>query len=216
MPDFIWIARSPLQHVATAGRHGAGVAQAGIVLSEVRDFSLVLVLARRGQGSATVKAAKTHFGCEPPSDPRAVVGKSATLIWSGPDQFYALFPSAGNRSPIEALHESLADKASLSDQSDGRALIQISGPNAREMLAKLSSLDLDSSVFPIGAAATTSIDHTAVNLWRDPDAADGSPVFRLLVFTSFANSIWHAILDSSAEYGVEVSGYHELDKKLSS
>ena len=66
-----------------------------------------------------------------------------------------------------------------------------------------------------GAAAATSIDHTGVNLWRDANAADGSPVFNILVFTSFADSIWHTILDSSAEYGVEVLGSHGLERKLS-
>lgn len=216
MADFTWTASSPLQHATTPGRRGAAVHQPGIVLSEVRDFSLVLVFARRGQGPAVAKAAEARFGVDAPSTPQAVAGKSTTLIWSGADQFYALFASSEGQSPVEALRDSFAGKASLSDQSDGRALIRISGPSARKMLAKLSSLDLDDTVFPVCAAAATSIDHTGVNLWRDANAADGSPVFNVLVFTSFADSIWNTILDSSAEYGVEVSGSHGLGKKLSS
>jgi heterotetrameric sarcosine oxidase gamma subunit len=210
VPDFTWTASSPLQHATTPGRRGAAVQHPGIVLSEVRDFNLVLIFARRGQGPATAKAAKTRFGVEAPSKPQAVAGKSATLIWSGADQFYALFANVMGQSPVEALRESFAGKASLSDQSDGRALIRISGPSARAMLSKLSSLDLDDSIFPVGAAAATSIDHTGVNLWRDANAADGSPVFNILVFTSFADSIWHTILDSSAEYGAEISSSHGL------
>lgn len=210
MADFAWIASSPLQHATTPGLRGAAGHQPGIVLSEVRDFSLVLILARRGQGPATAKVAKALFGVEAPSKPRAVAGKSATLIWSGADQFYALFANAEGQSPVEALRESFAGKASLSDQSDGRALVQISGPSARKMLAKLSSLDFDDAIFPVGASAATSIDHTGVNLWRDANAADGSPVFNVLVFTSFADSIWHTILDSSAEYGTEIVSSHGL------
>lgn len=210
MADFAWIASSPLQHATTPGLRGAAVHQPGIVLLEVRDFSLVLILAWRGQGPATAKAAKALFGVEAPSKPRAVAGRSATLIWSGADQFYALFANAEGQSPVEALRESFAGKASLSDQSDGRALIQISGPSARKMLAKLSSLDFDDAIFPVGAAAATSIDHTGVNLWRDANAADGLPVFNVLVFTSFADSIWHSILDASAEYGTEIVGSHGL------
>jgi sarcosine oxidase subunit gamma len=72
------------------------------------------------------------------------------------------------------------------------------------MLAKVSSVDFHEDAFPVGAAASTSVDHTTVNLWRSADAADGSPVFNLLVFSSFAGSLWHTILDSSVEYGVEV------------
>ncbi|PTM93577.1 sarcosine oxidase subunit gamma [Mycoplana dimorpha] len=216
MADFTWTATSPLQHATRPRRHGAAVQQSGIVLSEVLDFSLVLILARRGQWSATAKAAKEFFGAEAPAKPLAVRGKTTTLFWSGADQFYALFPRVPAAQPLDGMREPFAAKASLSDQSDGRCLIQISGPKVRAMLAKLSSLDLDGSVFPVGAAAATSIDHSGVNLWRDTDAADGSPVYNVLVFTSFADSIWHTILDSSAEYGVEVVRPHALDEKPSS
>ena len=214
MADFTWTATSPLQHALRPGRHGATVQQPGVVLSEVRDFSLVLVFARRGQWSATAEAAKALFSAEAPAKPAAVKGKAATLIWSGADQFYSLSPRVAEEQPLDGLREIFAGKASLSDQSDGRALIQISGASARKMLAKLSSIDLDDAVFPVGAAAATSIDHTGVNLWRDTDTADGSPVYNILVFTSFADSIWHTILDSSAEYGVEITGSHELKPKL--
>ena len=59
------------------------------------------------------------------------------------------------------------------------------------MLAKLSSIDLHPAAFPLGAAAATSIDHTSVNLWRDSDLPDGQAVFNLLVFATFAQSLWH-------------------------
>ena len=39
-------------------------------------------------------------------------------------------------------------------------------------------------------AAATAIDHTGVNLWRGMDAADGAPVFYMLMFASYADSIW--------------------------
>jgi sarcosine oxidase subunit gamma len=133
------------------------------------------------------------------------VAKTATLIWSGADQIMALSPrAAGALQPLRALSAVFEGVASLSDQSDGRCLVRMSGPRVRDMLAKLSSVDLHDHAFPVGAAATTSVDHTAVNLWRDADAADGSPVFNLLVFSSFADSIWDGIVDAAAEYGIEV------------
>ena len=205
MADFTWTARSPLHNVALASRHGAAAQTPGIVLSEVRDFDLVLIFARRGQWAATAKAIKTHFGAAAPTTPKAVGSEDTTIIWSGADQVMALSPRRDTTPPLDRLQGAFAGIASLSDQSDGRALIRISGPDARKMLAKISSLDFDDAVFPVGTAASTSVDHTTVNLWRSADAADGSPVFNLLVFSSFAESLWHTILDSSAEYGVEVS-----------
>ena len=68
-------------------------------------------------------------------------------------------------------------------------------------MAKLVSLDLHDSAFPVGTAAATALDHTSINFWRAPDA-DGLPVYDMLVFTSFADSLWHTMLDAAAEYGV--------------
>ncbi len=76
------------------------------------------------------------------------------------------------------------------------------------MLAKLSSIDLHPAAFKVGAAAATSIDHTSVTLWRGNDRPDGQPVFNVLVFATFAESLWHTMLDSAAEYGVDI-GYSE-------
>src|SRR5690606_18257941 len=122
---------------------------------------------------------------------------------SGPDQFLALAPRKAGSPLLAASAKSLAGIASISDQSDGRALIRIAGPKARDVLAKFCSLDLDASVFATGAAGSTSIDHTAATLWRGKDEG-GAPVFFLLVFTSFAESLWTMMLESGAAFGVEV------------
>jgi methylglutamate dehydrogenase subunit D len=203
--DFVWNARSPLQQAVVPGKAGAIVAFAGVKLAEIRDFDLVQIFARRGQREATAKAVKKHYGVEAPAPRQAVFAKGATLIWSGPDQVMALSArKPGTFRPLDALRESFEGIASLSDQSDGRCLIRMSGPQVRAMMAKLTSVDLHDNVFPIGTAATTSIDHTAVNLWRSENSEDGSPVFNVLAFSSFADSIWHTIVDAAAEYGIEI------------
>jgi heterotetrameric sarcosine oxidase gamma subunit len=212
VPDFAWIQTSPLLNGVQVGKYGASADRCGVTVSEARGFGLVLIFARRGQWRASIDAARKYFGVDAPQRPLAVSSNSATLIWSGPGQFYALYPQVDGPQPLHALREIFVDSASVSDQSDGRGLIRISGTQARATLSKLSSIDLGATVFPIGASAATSIEHTNVNLWRDTDAADGSPVFNILVFTSFANSIWHAVVDSAAEFGVEFAGSYHLGK----
>lgn len=204
MAEFVWHSVSPLQQSFTPGRLGETAGHAGVRLAEIRDFNLVQIFARRGQSAAVAKAAKAHYGVEAPDRPQAVFGKAAVLLWTGPDQLSALTARGAELRPLDGLRERFAGIASLSDQSDGRCLLRISGARAREMLAKVSSVDLDPSVFPVGAAAATAIDHTAANLWRAADAVDGSPVFKLLIFSSFANSLWDALVDAAAEYGIEV------------
>ncbi len=205
MADFSWNTQSPLKKALVAGRHGVAGAAPGVTLTEVRDLVLVQVMARRGKAAETAKAAKKLFGVEPPVTPKAVAGKGATLVWSGPDQFTVFAPRADEAAQLNAMAEAFAGAASLSDQCDGRCLIRVSGPRARDAIAKFSSLDLHDSVFPVGTSANTSVDHTAVNFWREANGADGHPVYSMLVFTSFADSLWHVVLDSALEYGVEAA-----------
>ncbi|WP_421914062.1 sarcosine oxidase subunit gamma [Mesorhizobium sp.] len=205
MVEFSWVSRSPLDKALVQGSHGARGIDAGVALTEIRNFDLVQVMARRGKAADMAKAAKVRFGVAAPETPKSVGAADATLIWSGPDQFFAL--SKGGKHGMEALVPAFVASASLSDQSHARVLISISGAKARTMLAKLSSIDLHPGVFPVGAAAATSMDHTSVTLWRGNDR-DGLAVFNVLVFATFAESLWHTMLDSAAEYGVNI-GYSE-------
>ncbi|RUW64212.1 sarcosine oxidase subunit gamma family protein [Mesorhizobium sp. M7A.F.Ca.US.008.03.1.1] len=203
MVDFSWTPRSPLEKALVTGAHGARGIEAGVSLTEIRNFDLVQVMARRGKAADMAKAAKACFGVAPPDAPKALQTPDATLIWSGPDQFFVL--SKGGKHAMDTLAPALSGSASLSDQSHARALISVSGIQARAMLAKLSSIDLHAASFPIGAAAATSMDHTSVTLWRGADREDGLPAFNLLMFATFAESLWHTMLDSAGEYGVTIS-----------
>ncbi|TGQ40383.1 MULTISPECIES: sarcosine oxidase subunit gamma family protein [unclassified Mesorhizobium] len=206
MAEFSWDIRSPLDRTLVTGPYGER-GEAGLSLTEIRNFDLVQAMARRGKAAEMAAAAKARFGVAAPETPKAVGNADATLIWSGPDQFFVL--SKGGRHGIEALASVFAGSASLSDQSHARALISVSGQRVRAMLAKLSSIDLHPDVFAVGSAAATSMDHTSVTLWRGGDRG-GQAVFNLLVFSTFAESLWHTILDSAAEYGVTIGHSEEL------
>ncbi len=204
MVELNWIATTPLSRIYVAGRHGVKESAAGLTLAELGDFELVQVMARRGMWSAAGQACKEAYGKAAPARPQAIEADGALLIWSGPDQFLVLSArAAGGNSAMGTARSAFAGMASLSEQSDGRSLIRVAGPRARDMLAKVCSLDLHPAVFPDGAAAATSIDHTSVNLWRGKDDG-GAAVFYLLVFSTFAESLWHTLLDSGAEYGITV------------
>lgn len=207
MAEFSWEVRSPLERALVAGPYGVR-GDAGVSLTEIRNFDLVQVMARRGKAADMAGAAKARFGVAAPATPKVVSAADATLIWSGPDQFLAL--SKGGKHAMDALGQAFVASTSLSDQSHARVLISVSGAKARTMLAKLTSIDLHPATFPIGAAAATSMDHTSVTLWRGNDGPDGQAVFNLLVFATFAESLWHTMLDSAAEYGVNIGHSEEL------
>jgi heterotetrameric sarcosine oxidase gamma subunit len=193
--DVVWTPCSPLRDAAC---HDDVRGSAGIVLSEVPDPHLVQVMTRRGQGAAIATIVKAHLGVEPPQTGQALLSGETILLWSGPGQFLIL--SRDEPPWLVGLREHLIGIASLSDQSHGRCWLRLSGRRVRNMLAKISSLDLHPTTFPIGAAAATSIEHTAANFWRSADGEDGSPVFNMLVFASFATSIRDALIEASREY----------------
>ena len=204
MVELDWTATTPLSRIYAAGRHGVKEGAAGLAMAELTDFELVQVMARRGQWGAVAKACTEAYGKAAPAKPQAVETEGALLVWSGPDQFFILSArTAGGNSAMGTARSAFAGMASLSEQSDGRSLIRISGARARDMLAKVCSLDLHPAVFPVGTAAASSIDHTSVNLWRGKDVG-GEATFYLLVFATFAASLWHTLLDSGAEYGVTI------------
>ncbi|ETA71785.1 sarcosine oxidase subunit gamma [Mesorhizobium loti] len=207
MAEFSWDVRSPLDRALAVEGYGAH-GDAGVTLTEIRNFDLIQVMARRGKAAEMAKAAKGRFSVAVPETPKAIGTRDATLIWSGPDQFFVL--SQGGKHGIGALGQAFAQSASLSDQSHARVLISISGAKARAMLAKLSSIDLHPGVFAVGAAAATSMDHTSVTLWRGDDGSNGEAVFNVLVFATFAESLWHTMLDSAAEYGVVIGHSEDL------
>lgn len=200
MAELDWTATTPLSRILVAGRHGARDGAAGLSMAELSGFELMQAMARRGQWDAAAQACANAYGKPAPARPQAVEADGALLIWSGADQFLIL---STRGAAVDKARAAFAGVASLSEQSDGRSLIRIAGPRARDILAKVCSLDLHPTAFPVGAAAATSIDHTAVNLWRGEDVA-GEAVFHLLVFATFAESLWRTLLDSGAEYGISI------------
>lgn len=206
MAELSWKETTPLSRIYKAGHHGAA-GGTGLSMAELSGFELVQVMARRGEWSATEAASASAYGKPAPARPHAVEADGALLIWSGPDQFLVLSPRG---EALEKARTTFAGIASLSEQSDGRSLLRLTGQRVRGMLAKVCSLDLDPEVFPVGAAAVTYIDHTSVNLWRSADV-DGEAVFHLLIFGTFAESLWHTLLDSGAEYGVTIDAARAWD-----
>jgi len=53
-------------------------------------------------------------------------------------------------------------------------------------LAKIVSIDVLPRAFKPGDVASTVTAHMGITLWRREDGPDGSPVFEIAVFRSFA------------------------------
>ena len=67
MADLSWQATPPLARIIEAGRHGANNGTAGVKLTELCDFELLQIMARRGQWPVLAAAAAVKFGASLPS-----------------------------------------------------------------------------------------------------------------------------------------------------
>lgn len=174
---------------------------AGMVATDRDGIGLATVLARNGEATAIAERVRQRFGIALPAGPQRVAGNMVAFAGTGPDAWLAT--SERDDGLAAALAAALGDLASIADQSGGYAVIRLSGPKARDALAKGVTIDLHPRAFAPGAVAVTAAAHVGITLWRLADDADGA-TFEIVVARSLAGSFWHWLSASAAEFGLIV------------
>jgi methylglutamate dehydrogenase subunit D len=182
------------------GHHGA-VRPARLAVCERTDLALASVIARRGAERALAARVGDTFALALPTTPHRSQSGTIAFIWAGPGHWLATAEGEAGHRFESRLRTALAGLASVSDQSDGRAVLHIAGPCARHTLAKGLPVDLDPSVMQPGGALVSAIAHIGVHLWQ----LDPLPTYECAVSRSYAQSFWHWLEASAAEYGLTVA-----------
>jgi methylglutamate dehydrogenase subunit D len=191
---------SPFADLIEPGRHGAQGGAAGVSLSERTGLALCVISAGANKASDVAAKMASVAGLDMPMEPKRVSKNGFALIGTGPGQWLAVVESREARALPAMLAVALKGDATVVDLSDGKAVLRISGPRARETLAKGCSLDLHPSVFKPGNAATTPVALIDCVIWQ----VDETPTYDLAVPTSYAESFWSWLTASAAEYGYTV------------
>jgi len=79
------------------------------------------------------------------------------------------------------------------DLTHVRAMLRVSGPNARNLLTHVCALDLGDLMTPDQAAARTLVSGVATELVRQD--VDDQPSYLLLLSRSFARSVWERLVE---------------------
>jgi len=187
---------SPLGDVAVQGRFGADRGAPGVMLAVRHPLSIVTIIARKGKTEALSAAIAQHYGAACPAPGRSAQGNGVTLHWCGPEQWYAVAEGRSEGALYRDLASRLQSLASCSDQSHGRVILGISGPKARNVLAKGTPVDLHPSAFAPGQCATTQMAHVGVHL-----AQVGPDEFELSLFRGFSESFWEWLTEQAEEFG---------------
>jgi heterotetrameric sarcosine oxidase gamma subunit len=168
-------------------------------LEAVRRDGLTIasVAAASGRLAPLNAAMVASYGTALPSTPsRVALRDDLQAIWSGPDQWLVIADRAQGRDLEAELAPRLQGLASVTDQSDARAVVRISGPAARSLLAKGVGIDLHPRVFPANGAAVTHASHIGVILWL----TDDRPTYDVAMFRSFADSFGRWLHHSALEW----------------
>jgi sarcosine oxidase, subunit gamma len=188
-------ATSPLQGYSEKFAHLAPT----VTLSE-EPFVAMVDLWADPDGLAASQASAI-LGLDLPTTPSTYVSNdTVTVIGMGPEE-WLITAGASSAAALEtALRAAVGEHGGAAiDVSAQRTTLRLSGPDAREVLAKGCSLDLHPKVFTKGTAAQTMLGLAGVVLIA-LDAAGTD--YRILVRASFARYLADWLIDAAEEFGV--------------
>ena len=198
-----YLRRSPLTHRGLAAKAAAAerTQSADIVMGERPHRCQIDI---RGSAADATFAGAIHgvTGLPLPSsaDSFTTNGEMACL-WLGPDEWLILGP--GSAETAARLMAAFGNShAAAVDVSESRTTIAVSGPRARDLLAKGTSIDLHSRVFGRGRCVQTGFAGANVILRQVDDAP---PSFEILVLNSFAEHLWEWLEGACREFSVAVA-----------
>jgi heterotetrameric sarcosine oxidase gamma subunit len=193
--------RFALHGLTSPGRHGVSTGAAGVRVEEVTDIAFASVIAKRDKGFMLINAVNTAFGIALPDGPRRATRGAVTFAGTGPGQWLASAQGADAPGFVTRLRGRISPFAAVSDQSDSRLVLRLSGPRVRDMLMKGVPIDLHPKSFKPGDVASTQVAYIGVQL----DMLDDAPTYLLTGPRSMAGTLWSWLSAPAAEFGYEVA-----------
>jgi heterotetrameric sarcosine oxidase gamma subunit len=191
--------------VADGPNHDLGASVIpGVAISVRHDLGCATVMVRRGTQEQLKQRVEAAYGIDLIPGPRRSASGKVAFLGIGPATWLATQDDGGNAFSL-SLKQSVADAASVTDQTDGYVIHRVSGPRVRQTLAKGFPIDLHAGAFAVDAVAVTAVAHLGAIVWRLDDLQDGSPVFEIAVFRSLVESFRRWLDESAAEFGLAVT-----------
>ena len=193
-------AASPFGELAAPGRFGKpGDGSAPVTIREHRHLQLHAIAAHAGKTADVAEAVLLLTDLTLPWGPKTASKDGLVFTGAAPGQWLVMVEGDG-RAQFDALRSRLAGMATIVEQTDGKAVVEISGSRVRDTLAKGCMLDLHPRIFGPGDAATTPVALIDCQIWQ----INAGPTYLLAVPSSYAGSFWSWLTSSAAEFGYEV------------
>jgi sarcosine oxidase, subunit gamma len=150
--------------------------------------------------SAAAERIGTALGVMLPNQPGDVTSSGdLSVLWLGPDEWLIVGPQDASARLHSTLRDALDEEfGAVTDVSAQRTIVEISGPRARDLLAKGCAIDLHPRSFAQDKCAQTLLARAQVVLvCRD----SREPRYWLMVRSSFARYLADWLADAAGEYG---------------
>ncbi|UWR21345.1 sarcosine oxidase subunit gamma [Sulfitobacter sp. S190] len=152
---------------------------------------------------ALIKAAKEAGGVNVPQTRTILSQGDNAIAWMSPDELLIMTDYASVRQRTQDLSDKLAKQHALAvNVSDARAVFEVSGPHARDVMAKLAPVDLAQGQFEPGMFRRTRLAQVAAAFWMTDEQT-----FRVVCFRSVAQYVFD-VLSVAAQASSEV---HKAD-----
>lgn len=135
-------------------------------LTEVSSGPVQAVLPYPGQTEKASQVLEAALGLGFPQPGRSATRGDLRVLWAGREQAFVL-GLIPNEAPAQ-----LARHAAVVDVSDAWVVLHLSGPNAEDVLARLTPLNLHPDAFGVGHTARTEVQHMTALLLRLPSAIE--------------------------------------------
>ncbi|SDN42165.1 sarcosine oxidase subunit gamma [Lutimaribacter pacificus] len=153
------------------------IAGGGVRVTEVDPGPMTAIAPFRGKEKTLAGALKRAHGVGWPAPGQSEASGDLRILWFG--HSHALLTGVAPK-------PTLANHAALTDQGDAWAVVQVEGAGTRDVLARLTPLDLRDGAFPVGACARSEVQHMQAAILRVAGDA-----YRVMVFRSMARTLVH-------------------------
>jgi sarcosine oxidase subunit gamma len=162
--------------IAKSALDGRSLTVGTVTLAEMDLGPISSIAVFPGGAKAVAKGLKA-LGLAMPEPNTFAEKKGARIVWTGREQAFLI--------GVDPL---ALEGAAITDQSDGWAVLSVSGAGVVDVLARWVPLDLRLAAFPVGRAVRTQLNHMNVVILRVGDHA-----FEIMVFRSMARTAWHEV-----------------------
>jgi 4-methylaminobutanoate oxidase (formaldehyde-forming) len=203
-----WFDRSAAEHQAVRGRVG---------LFDLSSFAKLLVQGRDAERALNLIATNN---CSQPEgkviytqflNERGGIEADVTITRLTQDRFMVV-TAAFTRTHVEAwLRSHISDQYGcvVTDISDAYAVLSVQGPDSRSLLQSVCDGDFSAGAFPFATAREVGLGYSTALALRITYV--GELGWELFIPTSFATSVYDALMEAGRQHGLQHCGYHALN-----